>query len=138
MRKITIVFSVIIVILLIFTGCPKSNQEQESDSLLQSAPNSQEESTSGESEKMDWANIGHLSPHDEVKFVIAGRTDYEWARDIVHKHDLSSRCNAVLFSPVFGEIEPREMVEWILKERLDVRFHLQLHKHIWPPDQRGV
>jgi 7-carboxy-7-deazaguanine synthase len=93
---------------------------------------------SGESEKNHWPNIEALSPRDEVKFVIASRRDYEWARDVTREHDLPSRCNAVLFSPVFGKIAPADLVRWILEDGLDVRFQLQLHKFIWPPDERGV
>jgi len=93
---------------------------------------------SGECEKNHWPNIAALSPRDEVKFVIASRRDYEWARDTTHEHDLVSRCNAVLFSPVFGSVAPADLVQWILADNLDVRFQLQLHKFIWPPEQRGV
>ncbi|MCC6794364.1 MAG: radical SAM protein [Candidatus Hydrogenedentes bacterium] len=93
---------------------------------------------SGEEEKNDWSNIERLSPRDEVKFVIADRADYEWSRDVVRKYDLTARCNEVLFSPVFGPIEPKAMVEWILEDKLPVRFQLQLHKFVWPPDQKGV
>ena len=93
---------------------------------------------SGECEKNDWSNIDALSPKDEVKFVIASRRDYEWSRDIVREHALNERCNAVLFSPVFDAISPADLVQWILDDRLDVRFQLQLHKFVWPPDERGV
>ena len=93
---------------------------------------------SGEEEKNDWSNIDRLSSRDEVKFVIADRTDYEWSRDVVRKYDLATRCNEILFSPVFGPIEPKSMVEWILEDKLPVRFQLQLHKFVWPPDQKGV
>lgn len=93
---------------------------------------------SGEEEKNDWSNIDRLSPRDEVKFVIADRADYEWSRDVVRKYDLAARCHQILFSPVFGPIEPKSMVEWILEDKLPVRFQLQLHKFVWPPDQKGV
>ncbi len=93
---------------------------------------------SGECEKNYWPNIEYLSPRDEVKFVIASRLDYEWSRDVVRKFSLDQRCNAVLFSPVFGPVEPRQIVEWILEDQLPVRFQLQLHKFIWPPNQKGV
>lgn len=93
---------------------------------------------SGECEKNDWSNIDKLSARDEVKFVIADRADYEWARDVVRRYDLSARCRQVLFSPVFGAVDPRSIVEWLIEDRLDVRFQLQLHKFIWPPDQKGV
>jgi len=93
---------------------------------------------SGEVEKNLWSNIEHLSKRDEVKFVIGSREDYEWSREKISRFDLSARCNAVLFSPIFGRIDPREIVEWILADRLDVRFQLQMHKFIWSPTQRGV
>ena len=93
---------------------------------------------SGECDKNDWSNIDALSAQDEVKFVIASRGDYEWSREIVRTYALPDRCNAVLFSPVFGAVEPVQLVQWILDDGLDVRFQLQLHKLIWPPDQKGV
>lgn len=76
---------------------------------------------SGECDKNDWSNIGTLSEMDEVKFVIADRADYEWARDVVRRYDLSMRCAAVLFSSVFAAASPREIVEWILEDDLAVR-----------------
>jgi len=93
---------------------------------------------SGEVEKNLWSNIDHLSGHDEVKFVMGSREDYEWSREKLHRFDLSKRCHAVLFSPIFGRIDPRQIVEWILEDKLDVRFQLQMHKFIWTPTQRGV
>jgi 7-carboxy-7-deazaguanine synthase len=93
---------------------------------------------SGESEKNLWSNIDHLTSRDEVKFVIGSREDYEWSRDRVRTFNLTTRCRAVLFSPIFGRIDPRQIVEWILADRLDVRFQLQMHKFIWSPAQRGV
>ncbi len=93
---------------------------------------------SGECDKNDWSNIERLSARDEVKFVIASRRDYEWSRDVVREHGLPSRCHAVLFSPVFGSVDPKDIVEWILEDQLEVRFQLQTHKFIWPPDQKGV
>ena len=83
-------------------------------------------------------NIPLLRPHDEVKFVCASHEDYEWAREIIRTHDLTTRVAAVLISPVFGRIEPVELVNRILEDGLDVRFQLQLHKFIWDPDMRGV
>jgi 7-carboxy-7-deazaguanine synthase len=93
---------------------------------------------SGEVEKNLWANIDHLASGDEVKFVIGSREDYEWSRDKALRFDLAKRCRAVLFSPVFGRIDPSQIVEWILADGLDVRFQLQMHKFIWTPTQRGV
>jgi 7-carboxy-7-deazaguanine synthase len=93
---------------------------------------------SGEVDKNLWSNIDHLTPGDEVKFVIGTREDYEWACEKVRRYDLTSRCHAVLFSPIFGRIDPRQIVEWILEDKLNVRFQLQMHKFIWSPTQRGV
>jgi 7-carboxy-7-deazaguanine synthase len=93
---------------------------------------------SEEVDKNLWSNIDHLTLRDEVKFVMGSREDYEWSRDKVQQYDLSSRCRAVLFSPIFGRIDPRQIVEWILADKLDVRFQLQMHKFIWSPTQRGV
>jgi len=93
---------------------------------------------SGEVEKNLWTNVDHLTSRDEVKFVMGSREDYEWSRDKVERYDLAARCHAVLFSPIFGRIESREIVEWILADKLNVRFQLQMHKFIWSPTQRGV
>ena len=93
---------------------------------------------SGEVEKNLWSNIDHLTSRDEVKFVIGSREDYEWSREKVQRFKLSKLCHAVLFSPIFGRIDPRQIVEWILADNLDVRFQLQMHKFIWTPTQRGV
>jgi 7-carboxy-7-deazaguanine synthase len=93
---------------------------------------------SGEVDKNVWSNIDHLTMRDEVKFVMGSREDYEWSRDKVQRYDLPSRCHAVLFSPIFGRIDPRQIVEWILADKLNVRFQLQMHKFIWSPTQRGV
>ena len=93
---------------------------------------------SGECERNLWSNIDHLNGRDEVKFVLCSREDYEWSRDQVRKFDLPRTVRSVLFSPVFGQIEPASIVEWILEDRLDVRFQLQLHKFIWEPRARGV
>lgn len=93
---------------------------------------------SGEMSRNLWTNIDHLTLRDEVKFVMGSREDYEWSREQVQHYHLASRCYAVLFSPIFGRIDPREIVEWILADRLEVRFQLQMHKFIWNPTQRGV
>ena len=85
---------------------------------------------SGESQRNLWSNLGHLLPHDQIKIVIASRADYEWARAMLAGHALADRC-MVLFSPVHGAIEPRELAEWIIADKLDVRFQLQLHKLLW-------
>jgi 7-carboxy-7-deazaguanine synthase len=93
---------------------------------------------SGECARNLWANIGHLTKRDEVKFVIGSREDYEWSRAQIDQHRLDERCGCVLFSPIFGRIEPRQIVEWILEDKLPVRFQLQIHKFIWDPQQKGV
>jgi 7-carboxy-7-deazaguanine synthase len=93
---------------------------------------------SGECERNLFSNIEHLTGRDEVKFVIGSREDYEWSRQQVQRFRLNDHCRAVLFSPIFGRIDPREIVEWILADRLPVRFQLQMHKFIWTPTQRGV
>src|SRR6478735_3892884 len=91
-----------------------------------------------EAEKNDWSNLEHLTRRDEVKFVIADRQDYDYARDIVTREQLPSRVNAVLFSPVHGELDPKLLSEWVIADRLDVRVQLQMHKYIWSPSTRGV
>ncbi|MBU3699677.1 MAG: radical SAM protein [Candidatus Kapabacteria bacterium] len=83
-------------------------------------------------------NLESLRPQDEVKFVIASRADYEFARDVVRRYDLPRRSAAVLMSCVFDAIPFVSLVEWILEDRLDVRFQLQMHKFIWSPETRGV
>jgi 7-carboxy-7-deazaguanine synthase len=93
---------------------------------------------SGEAERNLFSNLDHLTARDEVKFVIGSREDYEWSRAQVREHRLAARCHAVLFSPIFGRIDPREIVEWVLADNLPVRFQLQMHKFIWTPAQRGV
>ena len=93
---------------------------------------------SGESAKNDWSNFAHLVKTDEVKFVIADRRDYEFAKEIVAREDLPARVNAVLFSPVHGKLDPKQLSEWVIADRLDVRVQLQVHKYIWSPETRGV
>jgi 7-carboxy-7-deazaguanine synthase len=92
---------------------------------------------SGESEKVHWENLDRLRPNGEVKFVIADRADYEWARSVVHRRDLGARY-PVHFSPVFGRLPYEDLARWILEDHLPVRFQAQIHKHIWAPDRRGV
>lgn len=93
---------------------------------------------SGECDKNRYQNIPLLQKKDEVKFVICSEADYRWAKNQVEEHDLADRCGAVLFSPVWGAIEARDIVDWIVRDQLPVRFQLQMHKFIWPPDQKGV
>ncbi len=85
---------------------------------------------SGELHRNHWANIAQLTPHDQVKFVICSREDYDWAKSVLAEHALASRCD-VLFSPSFTQISPRELADWIVADRLPVRFQLQLHKILW-------
>jgi len=92
---------------------------------------------SGMSHRMHWPNLSRVTAKDEVKFVLADRSDYEWARQVLMEHEVANRCT-VLMSPVFGVLDPRQLAEWILADRLPVRVQLQLHKLIWAPDMRGV
>ena len=93
---------------------------------------------SGESDKNCWSNIDLLTTRDEVKFVLQDRGDYEFAREVVARHDLLKRCAAVLMSPVHGVLPARDLAAWILADRLPVRLQLQAHKYIWSPETRGV
>jgi 7-carboxy-7-deazaguanine synthase len=92
---------------------------------------------SGMTDRMYWPNLSHLAAKDEAKFVLADRADYDWAREILAQYEVAGRCT-VLFSSVFGSLDVRELAEWILADRLPVRFQLQMHKYIWMPDMRGV
>jgi 7-carboxy-7-deazaguanine synthase len=83
---------------------------------------------SGEAAQMDWNNLDRLRPHDEVKFVIKDRADYEYARDVIARHGLAGRAAALHMSPVHGVLDPHVLSEWVLSEHLPVRVHLQLHK----------
>ncbi|MGB8317488.1 MAG: radical SAM protein [Ignavibacteriaceae bacterium] len=82
-------------------------------------------------------NINFLKSGDELKFVIGTREDYEWAKEILHKYNLNNKFE-ILFSVVFGELEPLTLVNWILEDKLNVRFQLQMHKFIWNPTTKGV
>ena len=92
---------------------------------------------SGMEDRNRWSNLSLLKPHDEVKFVIKDRADYDWAVAIIRRYGLSDR-QRILLSPVFGELEPQMLADWILADRLRVRFQLQVHKLIWDPAMRGV
>lgn len=85
---------------------------------------------SGEVARNRWENLALLTPHDQVKFVICSRADYEWARQVLAEHRLHERCD-VLFSPSFAQVEARALADWIVADRLPVRFQLQLHKLLW-------
>ena len=94
---------------------------------------------SGQTSHNDLQNLDRLTNHDEVKFVISDRDDYEYAKQILHLTDPNlCRKHPVHFSPAFGRMEPETLAEWILEDHLDVRLHLQVHKIIWSPDRRGV
>jgi 7-carboxy-7-deazaguanine synthase len=93
---------------------------------------------SHEAHRNHWANLDMLALHDEVKFVIGDRQDYEYARDVVGRHALTERAAAVLFSPVHGVLDAKDLAAWILADRLPVRLQLQAHKYIWGADVRGV
>jgi len=93
---------------------------------------------SGESDKFCRDNLAALDQKDQVKFVILDEADYLYAREFLARHDLGRRVGEVIFSPVFGQLPPRNLVEWILRDNLEVRLGLQLHKFIWEPDARGV
>jgi 7-carboxy-7-deazaguanine synthase len=93
---------------------------------------------SGEQEKMHWTNLDRLRPHDEVKFVVKDRVDYEYAREVMRRYRLADRAAAVHLSPVHGVLNPRTLSEWVLADNLPVRVQLQLHKYIWDAQTRGV
>jgi 7-carboxy-7-deazaguanine synthase len=79
-----------------------------------------------------------MNAHDELKLVIGDRADYDWARRLIDEHRLLEKPFGLLFSTVFGKLHPRELAEWIIEDRLPVRFQLQLHKYVWDPNARGV
>jgi len=93
--------------------------------------------SSGESEKNLWSNIEKLKSIDEIKFVIGDKKDFNWAKSIIEKYELNRKC-ALIFAPVFGKMNNKQLAEGILKDHLPVRLQLQLHKYIWSPDERGV
>lgn len=92
---------------------------------------------SGMSEQMDFGNLERIRSHDEVKFVVTGRGDYEWATGIVRRHRLLHRCR-VLVSPAFGIVRPDDLARWIIHDRLPVRLNLQLHKYVFGSETSGV
>jgi 7-carboxy-7-deazaguanine synthase len=83
-------------------------------------------------------NLGYVKPTDEIKFVVRDREDFLWARDFIAEHRLPGVCRELLVAPAFGACAPHDLAAWILDEHLPVRLQLQVHKHIWPPDTRGV
>jgi len=93
---------------------------------------------SGESRRVRWSNLAHVTARDELKFVLADRADYEWMRAAIREHDLTARTPHLLASAVFGRLATRELVRWVLEDALPVRVQLQMHKYVWPPDATGV
>ncbi len=105
---------------------------------------------SGEPHTFALENLDSLQPHDELKFVLADRTDYEFARDFLRQHQLAGRVHAILFSPAFSReasgsrdtshclLDPQELADWIVADNLPVRLNLQIHKFIWDPATKGV
>lgn len=85
---------------------------------------------SGEVQKNLWANLHHLKPTDEVKFVLCGREDYDWAKQVLAEHAISEKCT-VLFSPVYSQLNPTDLADWVLQDHLPVRMQVQLHKILW-------
>ena len=93
---------------------------------------------SSESHRNRWSNLDHITSRDELKFVLAGRTDYEWMRTAIRDRDLPSRTPNLLASTVFGKLAARDLVSWVMEDALPVRVQLQMHKYIWAPDTQGV
>ena len=93
---------------------------------------------SGEGSRNRWSNLEHIGPGDEIKFVLADRADYEWMREVVSTRSLPALTPNLLASAVFGKLATRDLVAWVLEDRLPVRVQLQLHKFIWKPDATGV
>jgi len=92
---------------------------------------------SGEENKNLWENLNHLTSIDEIKFVIADKTDYEWSKKVLQNYELDKKV-PVLFSPVFEKLKLKDLTEWILEDNLPVRLHIQLHKYIWDQKTIGV
>jgi len=92
--------------------------------------------SSGEVNKIDWENLDRLDPKDEVKFVIAEKSDYDWAKKVIAEKNLKGKVK-LLMSPVKEKMDPALLADWILEDNLDVRLQLQIHKILWPEEQRG-
>jgi 7-carboxy-7-deazaguanine synthase len=93
---------------------------------------------SGMAQGAHLVNLSSLRVTDEIKFVLVDRPDYEWAKEILQKYPILTTVASVLFSPAFSSLSPRDLADWIIADRLPVRFQLQLHKYVWEPDKRGV
>ncbi len=94
--------------------------------------------SSGECDRNDYKNLTSMNGNDELKFVLGDRRDYEWARGLIRDERLAEKPFGVLVSTVYGKLHPKTLAEWVIEDRLPVRFQLQLHKYVWPPDERGV
>ncbi|MFL5318709.1 MAG: radical SAM protein [Myxococcaceae bacterium] len=94
--------------------------------------------SSGEADRNDLRNFSSMNRNDELKFVIGSREDYEWSRALISDHQLGKKPFSLLFSTVFGKLHPKELAEWIIADKLPVRFQLQQHKYLWDPNARGV
>ena len=93
---------------------------------------------SGESARNRWTNLDHIGKSDELKFVLANRVDYEWMREAIRTRDLSRRTPNLLASTVFGKLATKELIGWVLEDKLPVRVQLQMHKYVWAPETQGV
>jgi 7-carboxy-7-deazaguanine synthase len=93
---------------------------------------------SGESARNRWTNLDHIGKADELKFVLANRVDYEWMREAIRTRDLSRRTPNLLASTVFGKLATKELIGWVLEDKLPVRVQLQMHKYVWAPETQGV
>lgn len=87
--------------------------------------------------EMDFSNLNNIKNTDEIKFVITSRMDYEWSKEIIHRHRLMDKCH-LLLSPAFGILPPEDLAKWMLEDRLRARLNLQLHKYIFSPERKGV
>ena len=94
--------------------------------------------SSGECDRNDLRNLDSMNANDELKFVIGSREDYEWSKRLITEHRLLEKPYGLLFSTIFGKLTTKELAEWIIADRLPVRFQLQMHKYIWEPNERGV
>ena len=93
--------------------------------------------SSGMEKKNLWSIVKDLQIHDEIKFVIGNKEDFEWSKNIINKYSLNDICT-LFFSPVYGKLKPAQLVDWILTDNINVRMQLQMHKSIWPADTKGV
>ena len=92
---------------------------------------------SGMSDRMDLTNLEIIKHSDEIKFVLTGRDDYDWTKEMIRAHNLTDRCT-ILLSPTFGALQPEDLAAWMIQDRIEARLNLQLHKYIFGPERRGV